>query len=124
MDIDQLQAQLAERDAQLATVTAERDAATAERDHSRVVADGAIARYRETVAASLPEPARALVAGDSIAAIDAAVEMARRIVTGLTAQQQTAPVPSGGAVRRPPDYSALSPAEKIRAGITEIHQRA
>lgn len=118
-------------DERLVVLAAERDAAradlarlTAERDEARASAAQAVTAYRQAVAAGLPEPARALVTGDSIAAIDAAAATARQLVetiaAAVRAEAMTAPVPSGGATRQPPDLSALSPAEKIRYGITSL----
>lgn len=128
MDEQDVQARLDDLRARAATLEAERDAAradlarlAAERDAARTRAAQAITAYRAAVMAGLPEPARALVTGDSVEAIDAAAATARRLVEAITAaaraESLATPVPNGGVVRQPPDLSALSPSEKIRQGI-------
>jgi hypothetical protein len=128
MPQDEVPAAAEELAQRLAAITAERDSAVAdltrtaaERDEARAGNAQAIAAYRQAVVAGLPEPARALVTGDSIPAIDAAAATARRLVEEIAAAArsaaQAAPVPSGGATRQPPDLGALSATEKIRYGL-------
>jgi hypothetical protein len=121
MDEHELQERLDALSARAAALESERDAALAERDAARGSAAQAVTTYRTAIVEGLPEPARALVAGDSVAAIDAAAATARRLVEEITAaaraETMAAPVPSGGTLRQPPDLSALSSAEKIRQGI-------
>lgn len=121
MDEHDLQARLDALSARASALESERDAALAERDAARGSAAQAVTAYRTAIVEGLPEAARALVAGDSVAAIDAAAATARRLVEEITAsaraEAMASPVPSGGAMRQPPDLGALSSAEKIRHGI-------
>jgi chromosome segregation ATPase len=95
--------------------TAAREAGT------RSAADAA--RYRELLLAHESSLPADLVAGDSIEAVDAAAEQARRTVAQvrqhLEDQARAQRVPAGSPPRAEPDLNALSPAEKIRAGLEQ-----
>jgi len=115
----------AERDAAIAEraqLTAERDAVRADAESTRGVAQAAVAKYREAV---LGDPALVgvadLITGDSIEALDAAVERAKGIATKVREEIEKANasrgVPAGGNTRQPADTADMSAAEKIRAGV-------
>ncbi|MBF6599523.1 MAG: hypothetical protein IVW36_03310 [Dehalococcoidia bacterium] len=92
-------------------------AAAGERERAAAV------RYRELVLREEPSLPPELVAGDSIEAVDRAVEAARQIVGQVEAQitrrARAAGVPAGAPVRRAPDVSAMTPDEKIRYGLAQ-----
>ena len=77
--------------------------------------------YRGLVLQRDPELPPDLIAGDSIAEVDASVQRVRETVAQvrqhLEQQAQAARVPSGAPVRSAADVSALTPGEKIRLGL-------
>jgi chromosome segregation ATPase len=87
--------------------------------HARLLA--AAGKYREVLLAAAPDLPEDLVAGDSIEDVDASAERARQTVRQvrerLESQSQIGRVPAGSPPRGSPDYSALSPIEKIRMGL-------
>jgi hypothetical protein len=98
----------------------------AQLEAARVRAGEAAAKYREARLASAPEvPAELVPEGDDIAEIEERFEAARRLVSEVQerlraeaeAQARSARVPAGAPVRRAPDLSSLSAAEKIRMGL-------
>lgn len=78
-------------------------------------------RYRDLVVKTEPALPAELIAGDTVDAVDAAVESARAMVTRvrshIEAQAHAARVPAGAPPRAQPDLSALSPEQKIRHGL-------
>ncbi|MGA2284996.1 MAG: hypothetical protein ABSG55_01835 [Dehalococcoidia bacterium] len=89
--------------------------------HARLQA--AAGKYREALLAAAPELPAELVTGESIEEIEEAVERARQTVRQvrerLESQAQVGRVPTGSPPRGAPDYSALSPVEKIRLGLSQ-----
>jgi chromosome segregation ATPase len=83
---------------------------------------GDAARYRALVLAHEPDLPADLVAGDSIEAVDESLAQARQTVAQvrqhIEQQAQALRVPAGAPVRAAPDTSDLSPAEKIRLGLS------
>lgn len=83
----------------------------------------AVQRYRESVLERELHLPADLIAGDSIAELDAAVERARQTVAQvrqhLDQQAQSLRVPAGAPARGSPDASELSSAEKIRLGLSK-----
>lgn len=79
------------------------------------------ARYRDLLLAAHPEVPPALVAGETIEAVEASLETAQSTVEQvrqrLEAEGARAPIPAGAPPRRAPDLSALSAAEKIAYGL-------
>jgi chromosome segregation ATPase len=92
--------------------------------HARLQA--AAGKYREVLLAAAPELPEEMVAGESIEEIEASAEQARRTVRQvrerLESQSQVGRVPTGSPPRGAPDFSALSPIEKIRAGLSRGQQ--
>jgi len=88
--------------------------------HARLLA--AAGKYRQVLLAAAPELPDELVAGETIEEIEAATERARetvrRVRERLESQSQVGRVPAGSPPRGAPDLSALSPIEKIRAGLS------
>jgi chromosome segregation ATPase len=150
-DIERLQSQLADltagqsqHDAELQEVRGqlETSRADAEEAHSQLAvqveelerlreaaskaeADGreAVLRYRDVVLEREPQLPADLVVGDSVSALDTAIERARQTVAQvrqhLDQQAQALRVPAGAPARGSPDVSDLSSAEKIRLGLSK-----
>ncbi|MGD0114896.1 MAG: hypothetical protein ABSC13_02685 [Dehalococcoidia bacterium] len=89
--------------------------------HARLQA--AAGKYREALLAAAPELPEELVTGGSIEEVEEAVERARATVRQvrerLESRAQVGRVPTGSPPRGAPDYSALSPIEKIRLGLSQ-----
>jgi len=87
--------------------------------HARLLA--AAGKYREVVLAAAPELPEELVAGETIEELEEAAERARETVRQvrerLESRAQVGRVPAGSPPRGAPDFSALSPIEKIRLGL-------
>ena len=70
-----------------------------------------------------PELPADIVAGDTVASLDASIATARQTVAQvrqhLDQQAQALRIPAGAPVRTGPDTSALSPAERIRLGLRQ-----
>jgi chemotaxis protein MotB len=83
----------------------------------------AVQRYRDVVLEREPQLPADLVVGDSVSALDAAIERARQTVAQvrqhLDQQAQALRVPAGAPARGSPDVSDLSSAEKIRLGLSK-----
>jgi len=81
----------------------------------------AAGKYREVLLAATPELPEEMVAGDSMEDVEASAERARQTVRQvrerLESQSQVGRVPAGSPPRGAPDFSALSPIEKIRFGL-------
>ena len=112
-----------ERDGRLAAANGGLAERQSENDelHARLLA--AAGKYREALLAAAPELPEDLVAGESIEEIDEAAERARQTVRQvrerLESRGQIGRVPAGSPTRGAPDYSALSPVEKIRLGLSQ-----
>ncbi len=80
-------------------------------------------RYRELVLAQSPELPAELVLGDTVQQVDESVERARETVSKvrghLESQAQAGRVPVGAPPRSGPDFSTLSPEEKISYGLRQ-----
>lgn len=80
-------------------------------------------RYRAALIQSTPETPPELIQGESVEELDRSLTAAREIVARVRAQVETnaaARIPSGSPARGRPDHGALSPAEKIRAGVESV----
>jgi chromosome segregation ATPase len=112
--IDELDGQLAGAQTGLAAAQQE-----TQELHARLQA--AAGKYREVLLAAAPELPEEMVAGDSIEEVEAAAERARQTVRQvrdrMESQAQVGRVPAGSPPRGAPDFSALSPIEKIRLGL-------
>ena len=107
---------------QVAGLTDQVNAALAERDAARALADAAVDRYRVARAETLgvtPD----FLPGATIEAVDAAAERARALVAGIETrvrdQLAAGYVPAGDSGRTPPDLAALTPIDKIKAGLNQ-----
>lgn len=96
----------------------------------------AAGRYREVLLAGNPQVPPELVAGESIGAVDAALESAKATVAAVIQRatlgvaqapspvsppspvQAPVQVPAGAPVRTGPDTSAMTAAEKIRYALS------
>lgn len=116
-----MQERTAERDA----IIAERDVARAEVETFRASAQTAVGKFRDAVIAADGSLAGVadLITGDSIEAVETAVERAKGIVAKVREQVEMAnagrSVPNGGTTRQPLDTSGMSAAEKLRLGVAQ-----
>jgi len=112
---------LDELDGQLAGAQTGLAAAQQETQELHARLQAAAGRYREVLLAAAPELPEEMVAGDSIEELEAAAERARQTVRQvrdrMESQAQVGRVPAGSPPRGAPDFSALSPIEKIRLGL-------
>ncbi len=121
-----LRRELGERDGVMTAHAAEietlRGAVTAAEERGKAAAG----RYRESVLALEPNLPADLVAGDSVEAVDESLDRARQTVARVRQHlEQVAAaqrVPAGAPPRAAPDLGALSPLEKIRAGLEASSQ--
>ncbi len=81
----------------------------------------AVASYKAAVVQTNPEVIDELISGDTIEAINESLEKAKTLVSkvrqGVEAEISLARVPAGAPERTPPDFSSLSPREKIQYAI-------
>jgi chromosome segregation ATPase len=119
----ELRRRLAERDSEVTQRTGEIERLQGVVDATLAQVREAVQRYRDAVLAREPELPADLIAGDSIAAIDAALSRARETVAQVRQhiedQAQSLRVPSGAPPRGAPDLSDLTAAEKIRLGLSK-----
>ncbi len=129
----ELAAALEAANAQIAELHAARDAAVAFHEAASAAHDAAlataVASYREALLAARPSVPAELVEGSDVAGVKASFERASAIVDRITesVRAQLAAVPNGAAsvpvipvgagARVEPDFSALTPIEKIAAGL-------
>jgi hypothetical protein len=95
-----------------------RQGLTAAQEEARTAAG----KYREAVLAGAPELPPELVTGESVAEIDGSLAQARQIVGHLREHLETqgpVHVPPGAPPRSQPDFSSLSPEEKIALGLRQ-----
>ncbi len=93
-------------------------------DTERAARRAAVARYREAVLAAEPTLPPELVAGDSLADVDASVEAARRAVAQIRERLATEAdeaaargFPVGAPGRVEPSVEGMSASEKIALGL-------
>ena len=84
----------------------------------------AVASYKTAVVQANPEVLAELISGDTIEAINESLNQAKALVSkvrqGLEAEISLAKVPAGAPERTSPDFSGLSPREKIQQAIGKI----
>ena len=84
----------------------------------------AVASYKTVVVQANPEVLEELISGDTIEAINKSLNQAKALVSkvrqGLEAEISLAKVPAGAPERTSPDFSGLSPREKIQQAIGKI----
>ncbi|QFG02891.1 hypothetical protein [Tepidiforma bonchosmolovskayae] len=106
LELEELQAQLAERDEALAA--------------ARAAHDRAVARLREALLASEPALDPALLSGSTVEEVEASFAAAKETLARIreaVRREAAAAIPAGSALRQP-GRAALSPLEKIRAGLS------
>lgn len=117
---------LPEQDEMLHQLEAERAAHETTRADLTAALATAAGRYREVLLAGNPQVPPELVAGESIEALDAALESAKatvaavieRATVGGAQAPPPVPVPAGAPVRSGPDTSAMTAEEKIRHALS------
>jgi multidrug resistance efflux pump len=125
-EVERLAEQLADREAQALTQSDELAALRRDLEATRAAAldeaRQAAARYRAVLLQAAPDVPPDLIQGESVDDLDRALATAREVVARVREQvqlQTAARVPAGSPVRGAPNLDALSPAELIRAGISE-----
>ncbi len=143
-EVERLQADTADAEARAATAAAEtvdlrnelsqiqqsRSFAEAEAQSAREYLAAAESRlrsaaekYRDLVVRTEPALPADLIGGEDVEAVEASVAAAKEIVgrvrSHIESQAQSMRVPAGAPARGAPDYSALSPAQKIRLGLSQ-----
>ena len=82
----------------------------------------AVTGYRTLAARAYPEAPAELIVGETIEAINEAVKIAGIVVNKVREKIETSraqvKVPPGAPGRTPPDFSSLTPRDKIRQGIS------
>jgi chromosome segregation ATPase len=79
-------------------------------------------RYRAVLVMAAPDVPADLIQGETVEDLDRSLVAARDLVARVREQMQAqavARVPAGSPLRGAPDVSGLSPAEKIRLGVSE-----
>ncbi|MFN8558232.1 MAG: hypothetical protein U0531_13120 [Dehalococcoidia bacterium] len=118
----QLAARLAERETRAGELERTTDELRQELEAAHGERRAAVMRYRETLLTHAPELPAELVGGETVAAIDHAVQAARDLVARVRGQilaetTAGAAAPAGSPARRPLDTGSLSAGEKIRHGL-------
>jgi len=119
--VSELRQQVAARDSELAVQ--QQAAAEFEDRFEKISSDlsQAVASYRALVVRSNPDVPEDMVSGDTIEAIDGAIKSARELINrvreNMEEEMSLAKFPIGAPVRTAPDFSALSPREKIQYAI-------
>ena len=116
LDLTETQASLRREVAAARGEAAQARTAAAEEGHRLA------AQYRTVLLQTAPDVPPDLVQGESVEDLDRALNSARELVARVREQvqaQSAARIPTGSPARTGTDFSALSPGEKIRAGIAE-----
>lgn len=118
-----LQRRLAEREESLATQTVELEDLRAGVSEAREQARDAVLRVRQYMLEREPELPEDLVAGETVADLDAAATQARQTVAQvrqhLEQRAQSVRVPAGAPPRGSQEPEPMTAAEKIRAGLRQ-----
>ena len=81
----------------------------------------AVAGYRAVLVQANPDVIEELITGDTIEAVNESLDKAKALVSkvreGLETEMSLARVPAGAPERTAPDFSGLSPREKIQQAI-------
>jgi len=122
-ELTTMRVRLSEHETRIAEYTAELDEVREAHAGQSTELQAAVARLRQSVLDREPDLPADIVAGDTVASLDASIATARQTVAQvrqhLDQQAQALRVPAGAPVRTGPDTSALSPAEKIRLGLRQ-----
>jgi chromosome segregation ATPase len=109
---------LAEKDGEIAGLTQELSEARQAVDELHQAVAQAVAAYKETVVLTNPGLLPDMITGDSIEEIDESVKKARAVIEKvrqeMEAEAARTKIPAGAPPRSRPDFSALSPREKIK----------
>jgi chromosome segregation ATPase len=131
-EVERLTEDVADREARVQEMVAEMqslrrgvEAARAEaaqmRESAQEESRRLIDRYRAVLVQALPDIPAELIRGESLDDLDRAATVAREMVSWARQQAQAAAaslIPAGSPARGTPDLGSLSPAEKIRMGIS------
>ena len=122
-EVGELRRQIAANEESLASQTVELEDLRAAAGEAQTAAREAVQRVRQSILDREPDLPQDLIAGETVADLDAAVSQARQTVAQvrqhLEQQAQSLRVPAGAPVRGAPDTSAMTASEKIRAGLKQ-----
>lgn len=121
--IGELEAQTTQMQDDTARLQAEAEAREGELASLRQQLSHVVERYREAVLEAHPELPQDLVVGATLEEVDASLASARAAMEAIKARlaQQLASeaIPLGAPPRKGPDWSTLSPRDKIARGLTQ-----
>jgi len=121
--IASLEAALAAREAELAEAKKTLDAQAADIAGLQKSGTEAVKAYRKLAASSNPLFSEDVLAGETIADVDASMarvlDLAGKVRSRIEAEIKSVNIPAGAPERSGPDLSALSPREKIKLGLEE-----
>jgi multidrug resistance efflux pump len=122
---ERLRAELAAATDAAAALDADLAAVRSQLDEQETGARRAAERFRELVLEADPLLPPALITGDTIEEIDAAVRRARDAASHVRERLQNrdrdARVPAGSPARGGPDVAGMTPEQKIRYGLAQRH---
>ena len=121
--IASLEASLAAKTAELEEAKKTLDAQAIDIDILQKSGAEAVKAYRKLAASSNPLFSEDVLAGDTIADVDAAMarvlDLAGKVRSHIEAEIKSVNVPAGAPERSGPDLSSLSAREKIKMGLEE-----
>jgi len=99
------------------------DARTGDCDRLKAALDDAVSAYRKLAVSISPLYSDDIISGSSVEEIDASIKkingLVKKMRSSLEAELKEQFVPAGAPERSAPDFSALSPRDKIKYGIQE-----
>jgi hypothetical protein len=119
--LDQAKTALTAREAELEEAKKTINAQTAKNAALQAENSAAVGAYRKLAVSANPIFTEELLAGSTIAEVDASMQrvagLAEGIKTRLEAELKNTVIPAGAPERSGPDTSGLSPREKIKHGL-------
>jgi uncharacterized protein (DUF3084 family) len=109
------------KESEIVSLKMERDELKQALDEADQAVVQAVAAYKEMVVQANPGLPAELITGDTIEAVKESVKNARAIMDKVRQEMEAAAartrVPAGAPPRVPPDFTGLSPREKIQQGL-------
>jgi len=99
------------------------DARTGDYDRLKAALDDAVSAYRKLAVSISPLYSDDIISGSSVEEIDASIKkvngLVKKMRSSLEAELKDLTIPAGAPERSAPDFSGLSPRDKIKYGIQE-----
>ena len=90
-------------------------------DRLKAALDDAVSAYRKLAVSSSPLYSDDIISGSSVEEIDASIKkvngLVKKMRSSLEAELKDLTIPAGAPERSAPDFSGLSPREKIKQGL-------